>query len=101
MKNAKTLLAGLLLLGNIAATGTALAANDVISKDEATTGSYCHMKFPAIDGKTLGSDNPVLKSQASGDTVDFYGPCNENPVGQDQVQAQRLDREHRWETEND
>jgi hypothetical protein len=99
MKNAKTFLAALLLLGNIVSSGTALAADGVISKDELTAGSYCHMKFPAIEGRSLDSNNPVLKGPTSGDIIDFYGPCDENPVGQDQVQAQKLDREHRWEND--
>lgn len=98
MKNAKAFLAGLLLLGNFVVSGTALAADGVISKDPLTAGSYCHTEFPAMEGKSRASNNPVLKSSTSGDIVDFYGPCDENPVGQDQVQAQRLDFEHQWET---
>ena len=101
MKNAKGLLAALLLAGSFVATGTVWASDAVISKDELTPGSYCHMKFPAIEGRSLDSNNPVLKSPTSGDIIDFYGPCDENPVGQDQVQAQKLDREHQWEREND
>ena len=96
MKNAKTFLAALVLLGNVVATGSVLAADGVISKDEITTGSYCHMKFPAIEARSLGSDNPVPKNAASGDVIDYYGPCNENPVGQDQVQEQRLEFNHRY-----
>ena len=96
MKNVKTLLAALILLGNITASGTALAADGIISKTEDVPGSYCHEKFPAITGRSLASDDPVLKSQTSGDVIDYYGPCNENPVGQDQVQEQKLDYQHRW-----
>ena len=96
MKNAKSLLAALILLGNITASGTALAADGIISKTEDVPGSYCHEKFPAITGRSLDSDDPVLKSQTSGDVIDYYGPCNENPVGQDQVQEQKLDSQHRW-----
>jgi hypothetical protein len=101
MKNAKTFLAALFLLGNIVASGTALAADGVVSKNELTAGSYCHTKFPAIDGRSLDSNTPVLKSRSSGDIIDFYGPCDENPTGQDQVQAQQLDREHQWDKESD
>ena len=96
MKNAKSLLAALILLGNITASGTALAADGIISKTEDVPGSYCHEKFPAIEGRSLASDEPVLKSQTSGDVIDFYGPCNEKPVGQDQVQEQKLEAQHRW-----
>ena len=96
MKNVKTLLAALILLGNVTASGTALAADGIVSKTEDVPGSYCHEKFPAITGRSLASDDPVLKSQTSGDVIDYYGPCNENPVGQDQVQEQKLDYQHRW-----
>ena len=90
MKNAKVFLATLLLLGNITASGAALAADGVISKRELAPGSnYCHEKFPAISEDSLFSDHPVLKSQSTGDVIDFYGPCDESPTGQDQVNEQR------------
>ena len=94
MKNVKALLATLLLAGSTIATGTSWAADGVIAKDVLNPGSYCHMKFPAIDPSTLDSARPTLESSASsGDAIDFYGPCDEKPTGQDQVQAQKLDRE--------
>jgi hypothetical protein len=96
MKNVKSLLAALILLGNVTASGAALAADGIISKTEDVPGSYCHEKFPAITGRSLASDDPVLKSQTSGDVIDYYGPCNEDPAGQDQVQEQKLDSQHRW-----
>ena len=97
MKNAKTFLAALFLLGNIVASGTALAADGFISKDVATAGSYCHMKFPAMQESTLSGNNPVLKNQDTGDVIDYYGSCNETPTGQDQVHDQKLDLEqHRY-----
>ncbi len=51
--------------------------------------TYCHLKFPAISEETLGSANPVLKDPGSGDIIDFYGPCDHDPVGYDEVCAQR------------
>jgi len=100
MKNAKAFLAVLLLLGNFVVSGTlagdSVISDGVISKDELTPGSYCHMKFPGIDARSLASANPVLKDWTAGDIIDFYGPCDENPLGQDQVHAQRLDFSHRW-----
>lgn len=55
--------------------------------------SYCHMKFPAIREDTLSWDRPVLKdgSDSEGDLIDFYGPCDYDPLGKEQVQAQRAD----------
>ena len=81
MKSARIFPAALFLLGTIVASGTALAAD----------GSFCHMKFPAIQEETLSWNNPVLKSQDTGDFIDYYGPCNASPTGQDQVRAQKLD----------
>ena len=97
MKNTKTLLAALLLAGSFVATSTVSASDGTISKDVLTPGSYCHKKFPAIQARSLGTDDPTLMNAASGDVMDFYGPCNENPTGQDQVQAQKLDLQHRWQ----
>jgi len=96
MKNAKPLLAALLFLGNIAAGSTVLAADGVISKDELSTDSYCHEKFPAMSDKTVASDDPTLKSQGSGDVIDYYGPCNEKPTGKDQTEEQEIENQHRW-----
>lgn len=38
---------------------------------------------------TLGSRHPQLRDAQSGDIIDFYGPCDENPTGKDQVIEQR------------
>jgi hypothetical protein len=62
-------------------------------------GSYCHLTFPAIRSETLSSDRPVLKDPSEGDIVDFYGPCDTDPVGQDQVLQQKQDRQRRWRQE--
>jgi hypothetical protein len=57
------------------------------------------MKFPAIDERTLGSGEPVLKPQNSGDIIDFYGPCNYDPTGDFAVRDQRLEKFHSWSRE--
>jgi hypothetical protein len=92
MKNAKVFLAALLLLGNITASGMALAADGIIEKEAVAPGSYCHEKLQAMDPSTLDSDHPTLKSADSGDVIDFYGSCDETPTAKDQVWQQRLDR---------
>lgn len=100
MKNAKALLAALILLGTTG--GTALAAGDgVISKQPLTADSYCHEEFPAITGNSLASNKPVLKSSKSGDVIDFSGPCSESPTGKDQVHEQKLEFEHRMNNDYD
>lgn len=86
-----------LLVSSLGTASHVFAADGVISKQESTPGSYCHMKFPAMDEKTLASDHPTLKDD--GDVIDFYGPCNEAPTGKDQVAVQKLEEQHRWERE--
>ena len=97
MKIATSLLAAVLFTGSLGAINTAMSADGIIYKQELTPGSYCHLKFPAIREETLASNYPVLKDSTSGDVIDFYGPCDENPVGKDQVQEQKLEQQHRWE----
>jgi hypothetical protein len=96
MKIATSFLAALLLAGSVGASNTFAAADGVISNATLTPGSYCHLKFPAIVGDTLSSNRPVLDAASNGDIIDFYGPCNENPRGMDQIQAQRLEAQHRF-----
>ena len=86
MNIATSILAGVLFIGTMGVVNTALAEDGVLSKDEVTTGEYCHEKFPGIVQSTLGDDQPVLKQSGTGDVIDFYGPCGENPRGRDQVE---------------
>ena len=92
MKIGIPFLAAALLVGGFVANSNA----DVVSKTESAPGSYCHLRFPAITEESLATEQPVTKGPNSGDIIDFYGPCNENPVGQDQIAAQKLDQLHRW-----
>lgn len=58
-------------------------------------GTYCHLKFPAIDPNTLSSTTPTLLPADTGDIVDFYGPCNHDPVGYDEVCRQKIQQARR------
>ena len=78
---------------------TLWAQQGVIYKAQGNPGNYCHMKFPAIREETLGSDRPVLKDAGSGDIIDFYGPCDYDPLGKDSVRRQRLERQLRFSRE--
>ncbi len=53
-------------------------------------GTYCHLRFPAIDPQTLSSKTPTLQAADSGDIVDFYGACDHDPLGYDEVCRQRM-----------
>ena len=96
MKIRKNILATVVLLGalgpNLASAGEAAI---VVSQDEFSAGSYCHMKYPAIRESTLSTGQPILKGADSGDIVDFYGPCNHDPLGKDEIQTQKLQLQHR------
>ena len=97
MKIATSFLAALLFAGTLGALNNAIAEDGVLSENQLAGTSYCNEKFPAIARHTLGNDQPELSSK--GDVIDFYGPCGENPVGKDQVRTQKLEDQHRWETE--
>src|SRR5919106_6746122 len=89
MKIATSLLAAVLLTGTLGAMNTAKAQDGILSKEEANPEGYCHLKFPAIREDTLYTDHPVLKDPSDGDVIDFYGSCDEDPLGQHQVKVQR------------
>jgi len=97
MKNMKLVVSVLFLGGAIGLGGTWARAEDVISKDVLTEGSYCHTKFESIREETLASSQPLLKD--TDDIVDFYGPCNHDPVGKEEIQSQKIEKQHRFERE--
>ena len=97
MKNMKLVVSVLFLGGAIGLGGTWARAEDVISKDVLTEGSYCHTKFESIREETLASSQPLLKD--TDDIVDFYGPCNHDPVGKEEIHSQKIEKQHRFERE--
>ena len=99
MKIVTSFVGALLLAGSLGASTAFSAAPGVISNAVLTPGTYCHLTFPAIREETLSSDHPVLKDPSEGDIIDFYGPCDTNPLGEDQIHQQRLERQHRWQRE--
>jgi hypothetical protein len=88
-------LAALLLVGSFSAANARAAAEAVISSttaedvNQVLTADYCHLKFPAIREETLAGNRPTLKETSSGDIIDFHGRCDTDPLGQNQIQAQR------------
>ena len=90
MKRIRLVLYFLLLAGALGWGVAQVSAQEgVLLKVELEPGSnYCHMQFPAIREDTLSWDQPVLKDVTSGDIIDFYGPCDHNPTGKEEVDAQ-------------
>ncbi|HEY7317898.1 MAG TPA: hypothetical protein VIE89_10015 [Candidatus Binatia bacterium] len=94
MKNFKSALSILLATGVLAASAAAIAADDVVVEGQLTPGSYCHEKIPAMRSSSLSDNQPQLKSPTTGDMIDYYGPCSENPTGKDQIASQKLEAQH-------
>lgn len=57
--------------------------------------SYCHLRFPANREQTLDSDKPELKPATTSDIIDFYGPCDHDPLGKDEIASQKRLRTER------
>jgi hypothetical protein len=74
-------------------TGNCLvwAGEAIISKVPDSSGKYCHLRFPAIREDTLSWNRPVLKDPSEGDIIDFYGPCDYDPLGKEEIQRQKRD----------
>jgi len=83
-----------LLCGSLGWAGEA-----AISRVPDPSGSFCHLRFPAIREDTLFSDNPVFKDASEGDIIDAYGPCNFDPLGRDSILRQRRDHQIRMDRE--
>src|ERR1043166_9083623 len=71
MKNARTFLF-VVLLGSIAATRPVLAADGAAANREVMPlAGYCHLKLPAIQARSLATDDPIPKDASSGDIIDY------------------------------
>jgi hypothetical protein len=89
MKIATSFLGALLLVGSFGGSSAFAAAPGVISNATLIPGVYCHLTFPAIREDTLSWDRPVLKDPGEGDIVDFYGSCDHDPLGKEEIESQR------------
>jgi hypothetical protein len=96
MKIVTSFLAALLLVSSLGAGSAFAAAPGVISNAVLTPGSYCHLTFPAIREETLSWDRPVLKDPSEGDIIDYYGSCDHDPLGQDEIARQRRQTAQEW-----
>lgn len=94
MKTTRLFLSALGLAGAFGTSITPVwAKHGVVLQVKAEAENYCHLKFPAIREDTLSWASPVLKDAASGDIIDFYGPCDYDPHGKEAVQSQKRDEE--------
>jgi hypothetical protein len=111
MKHVQLCLSLLLLAGVMGYTSTAASAQApnqpkgvkpgvigavALNRD----GSFCHLRFPAIRSRTLGTDKPQLKPATTQDIIDYYGRCDHDPLGKEEVESQtRLQEERKYEAD--
>jgi hypothetical protein len=92
MRITTSVLVAFLLVASLGVGGVFAAAQGVISNEVIIPGAYCHLRFPAIRGGTLSWDRPVLKDPSEGDIIDFYGACDHDPLGKDEIESQKRAR---------
>jgi hypothetical protein len=88
MKKKISLVTNLLLSSTLFWGVPTAGGQEDIVRVPADTTSYCHMKFPPIREHTLFSVDPMLNENA-GNIIDFYGSCDHDPLGADEIKAQR------------
>ena len=88
MKKSLSLLCNLLLSSTLFWGVSSVEAEEMISSVPTDITDYCHLKFPAMREDSLSWERPVLDS-ANGNIIDFYGPCDYDPTGLDEIRAQR------------
>jgi hypothetical protein len=76
-------------------------AEGVISRVPVAGSQYCRLRFPAIREETLFSSRPMLKDPGDGDIVDFYGPCDYDPLGKGEITRQRAELRRDRRNDND
>jgi hypothetical protein len=88
MKKSISLLTYLMLSATLFWGVPSADGQEGIAKVPVETTSYCHLKFPPIRQDTLFGPYPVLNEDA-GNIIDFYGSCDHDPLGADEVRMQR------------
>ena len=102
MKTAKLFFAVLLLSGSIVTTYTPVSASEIpglLFKGEFGPDSFCRMEIMALTTQGFAGQQLVPKRPNSGEVIDYYGPCSETSMGQDQPGAQQMDQ-YGWENKN-
>ena len=87
MKKTLSLLSNLLLSSTLF-WGVPAVAEELVESEVVDFAGYCHMKFPPMRENTLSWDRPELNTDAE-KSIDFYGACDHDPTGIDEVRAQR------------
>jgi len=88
MKKSVPLLGNLLLSFFLFVAMSSVGAEELLFSVPPDTTEYCNLKFPAILESNLFWEWPVHDLSA-GNRIDFYGPCDYDPLGVDEIRVQR------------
>lgn len=88
MKKTISLLSYLLLSSILFWGVPRVEANELVESEVADVGGYCHMKFAPMSEATLFWNRPELNTDAE-KSIDFYGPCDYDPMGAEEIRTQR------------
>jgi hypothetical protein len=70
----------------LASLGGAAVAGDGVLFQEQGADNYCHTVFQAA---RPGDTATPYMTGLLGDTIDFYGPCDESPTSREQMTEQK------------
>ncbi len=82
------LLSSTLFWGVPLAYGEDLSSEEEFSSIPVEISGYCHMKYPLMREDSLSWVQPVFDDDG-GKPVDFYGPCNHDPFGADEIRTEQ------------
>jgi hypothetical protein len=89
MKTNLSLLINLLLSSTLFVGAQSFGGQKGVVRIPADTTSYCHMEFPPIVGEsTPFAVNPLFNEDPR-NNIDLYGSCDHDPLGVDEVMAER------------
>jgi hypothetical protein len=87
MRKTASLVSNLFLSSTLFWGAATVKADESIVKTPLDLPGYCHMQFPIMRPDTLRWDRPLL-DESSGNVIDFYGLCDHDPTGADEIRAQ-------------
>lgn len=88
MEKSVSLLCSLFLFSTLFWAVPSVESQEMISSVPTDTTAYCHREFPAMHEDSLSWHPPVL-DPLMGNIVDFYGPCDYDLLGSEQIRVQR------------
>jgi hypothetical protein len=88
MKKSVSLLGNLLLSSTLLWAGPSVGAEELLFSVPPDATEYCNLKSPAMVESHLFWGRPVLDPPA-GNRIDFYGPCDYQLLGINDIRIQR------------